>query len=165
MIDYKGVFRQLPGYYLLLDTSLKIIDATQNYMSITYTDSSIIGKNIFTVFPQVTTDSEKGVNSLKETFEIVLKTKKTERMHVVQYDIIADGEVKIRYWRPIIIPILENGQVTALISSIFDVTDVVRLEKTSKEAKHILDLTLKLNDAYYEKIEKLKTNGVDENTL
>jgi signal transduction histidine kinase len=138
-IDYKKLFKNLEGLYLILDTEFTVIDASADLVSSAkLTRKEMIGKNLFEVFPDNPNDIfADGQSKLRYSLNYVLANKIKHSMAVQRYDVKnQNGEFEKRYWSPINKPILnQNGEVDYIIHRVEDVTDFIEIiegtEKTS----------------------------------
>jgi PAS domain S-box-containing protein len=136
-IDFKSIFNAAPGLYMVLDPELKIVAANTSYMEATLTsNASIIGKNLFEVFPDNPADElADGVLNLKTSLLKVIKTHQPDRMAIQKYDIRKpDGEFEIRYWSPENIPVLnERHELLYILHKAIDITEnYIETEKYKK---------------------------------
>lgn len=136
-IDFRKIFKTVPGLYLILDTDLNIIAVNDAYAAATMTKrDEIVTRYIFDVFPDNPTDEHAdGVKNLKHSLEIVIKTKKPHTMAVQRYDIKRpDGTFELRYWMPINTPVLNaHNQIDCIIHRAEDITDFVQFKKHHQE--------------------------------
>jgi len=135
-IDYKCLFENMPDLYLLLDPSLKILDATNAYLHATMAKKEeAVGKSIFEVFPDNPNDATAtGISNLNASLERVLKGKCADTMAVQKYDVqrpkSEGGEFEERFWSPINTPVLgDNHEVQYIIHRVEDVTEFMMLQK------------------------------------
>jgi len=143
--DFKILFEDAPGLYLILRPNL-IIDAVSNeYLAATMTKrAEITGKHLFEVFPDNPDDKEAdGVSNLRASLNKVLKTKEADAMALQKYDIRrADGSFEERFWSPLNKPVINaRGEVVYIIHSVVDVTQRLRNEaallQSSNEIKEL----------------------------
>jgi signal transduction histidine kinase/CheY-like chemotaxis protein len=121
-----------PGAYLVLDPRFEIVAVTGAYLRATLTvREEIVGRAIFDVFPDNPNDpAATGTRNLRASLETVLRTRAPHLMPVQKYDIRRpdSAEFEERYWKPLNTPVLAGGQVSYIIHSVEDVTNVVSLE-------------------------------------
>jgi PAS domain S-box-containing protein len=124
--DFKKIFKCSPGLYLLLLPDFTIAEASDAYLDATLTSrESIIGKNLFAVFPDNPDDtSATGVSNLRYSLNYVLKYKAAHTMAVQRYDIQrTDGVFEKRFWSPVNKPVLdEEKNVLYIIHRVEDIT-------------------------------------------
>jgi PAS domain-containing protein len=130
-VDYKSVFDLMPGMCLLLDPTFKIIAQNAEHARATLTiTKDVVGRGLFEVFPDNPGDSgAMGVSAVQRSLVNVLKTRETDVMPVVRYDVKGgQGPFEVRYWAITNIPILgEDGYVRWILNRADDVTELVRL--------------------------------------
>lgn len=133
MILSKNLFEALPGCFLILHPAegFVILHASKEYRVVTSTTEEIIGKPLFTVFPDNPANpNANGVKNLTISLQEVIRTGKSHRMVIQRYDTRKPGTeaFEIRYWAPLNKPVFdESGQLAAIIHIVEDVTDKVRL--------------------------------------
>ncbi len=130
--DFKTLFEDAPGLYLILLPNL-VIDAVSNeYLAATLTKrAKIMGKHLFEVFPDNPDDLlANGVSNLRASLNTVLKTKAAHSMPLQKYDVRrADGSFEERFWSPLNKPVINaKGEVVYIIHSVVDVTQRIRNE-------------------------------------
>ncbi len=102
-------------------------------------ESEILGKNIFTIFPDNPSDPEaSGVSNLRTSLENVVRTKAQDTMAVQKYDIrlpeSEGGGFEERFWSPLNTPVLDDdGSLRYIIHRVEDVTEFVLLKKDRSE--------------------------------
>jgi signal transduction histidine kinase len=133
--DYRGLFRSLPGAYLILatDPDFTILEASDSYLRATLTErDGIVGRPLFAAFPDNPADiGTDGVANLRASLQRVLARRQPDTMAVQKYDIpTPSGGFEERYWSPINAPLLaDDGHVAAIIHRVQDVTEFVRLSR------------------------------------
>ncbi len=139
--DLHRIFAFTPHPYLVLTPNLLIVGANDNYLSQTLTcRSEIVGRSIFDVFPDnPDTPEAKGVQHLKNSFELVLELRLPHHMALQRYDVRdADGRFAERHWKPINYPVLDEGKrITHLLHYVEDVTGSVVSANSQKTAARI----------------------------
>lgn len=127
---FRALFESLPGLYLVLEPDLRIVAASDAYLAATMTRrESILGRNIFEVFPDNPEDPvASGVSNLRASLSRVIESGKTDTMPIQKYDVARpDGVFEERYWSPINSPVLgPDHQLAYLIHRVEDVTEFVR---------------------------------------
>src|SRR6516225_6347978 len=109
-LDFRFLFESVPGLYLVLTPDLKIVAATDSYLSATLTDrEAILGRDLFDVFPDNPDDpGATGVSNLSASLERVLKLKRPDAMMLQKYDVRSpDGNFEEKYWSPLNTPVLD----------------------------------------------------------
>ncbi len=150
--SFKILFESSPGLYLILLPDFTIYAVSDEYLKATMTTrESIIGKNLFEVFPDNPDDiSADGTANLRSSLNTVLKTKEAHRMSAQKYDIRKpDGVFEVRYWSPLNKPVLnDKKEVVFLIHSVEDITLRINHEKEIAERiKDVSDYKFALDEA------------------
>lgn len=167
--DYKVLFENVPGLYLILLPDFTITAVSNSYAAATMTvREHIIGKKLFEVFPDNPDDKfADGESNLRYSLNTVLKSKQTHTMAVQKYDIRnADGQFEVRWWSPVNKPILDqNGAVQYIIHRVEDVTEYVRNQESwvKKDIK-IEGLERKVSDMemeIYARAQKIQQMNAD----
>jgi signal transduction histidine kinase/ActR/RegA family two-component response regulator len=140
LLDFQRVFESVPGLYLILDTSLKIVAVSEAYLHATMTRrESLLGKHLFDAFPDNPQDENaSGVANLRASLHRVLDLARPDAMAIQKYDIrqpeSEGGGFVERYWSPVNTPVLDaDGIVTHIIHAVEDVTQVIRLQQQGVE--------------------------------
>ena len=125
--DYRAIFDELPGLYLVLNPQLKIVAATKAYLQATETSENIIGNNVFDVFPDSSDNRQVGQGALRRSFERVIRDRIDDGMALQRYDIRRpDGTFEVRYWSPVNVPVLDaRGKLRWIVHRVTDVTAAV----------------------------------------
>jgi len=136
-VDFQALFQAAPGLYLVLTPTLKIVAVSDGYLRATMAvRKEIIGRNLFEVFPDNADDPDAtGVTNLRASLNRVLQYRRPNTMAVRKYDVRRpDGTFEERHWRPLNIPVLDDGgEVRWIIHRVEDVTEVVRLKHGTAE--------------------------------
>src|SRR6185369_13475141 len=148
--NYENLFKNLPGSYLVLEPSLRIVAASDAYLSATSTDrSDLVGRLLFDVFPRDHDYlSAETIRDIGASIDRVLQSGVADSM-AVQHDRMRrpeseGGGVEIRYWSPSNSPVLApDGAVAYIIHSIENVTELVGLKEQGREQAR---LTRELRD-------------------
>src|SRR5215831_1153826 len=132
--DFRALFEAAPGLYLVLLPDLRIVAASDAYLSATMTKrEEILGRGLFDVFPDNPEDPDAtGVRNLAASLERALKSCRPDAMAVQKYSVRrpeSEGSgFEERYWSPLNSPVLTaEGQVTHIIHRVEDVTEFIRL--------------------------------------
>lgn len=143
-IDFRALFEAAPGLYLVLDTGLRIVAASDAYLAATMTQrSQIIGRNLFDVFPDNPDDpGATGTSNLRASLDRVIRHGRSDPMAVQKYDIRRPeedgGGYEERYWSPVNSPVFDRGQrLVYILHRVEDVTEFVHLREwgTKHEAQ------------------------------
>ena len=136
--DFRALFEEGPGCYLVLSPDLRIVAVSEGYLSATRTvREQIVGRGVFEVLPDNPDDpTASGVPNTRASFERVIAEGVSDSMPVQRHDIRrSDGEFETRYWSPINTPIFgvdpmsSTGQLAWIIHRVEDVTEFVRLKQ------------------------------------
>jgi PAS domain S-box-containing protein len=140
-LDYRALFENAPGLYLVLTPDLTITAASNAYLRATLTvREQIMGRNIFDVFPDNPDDpAADGTRNLRASLQRVLSSGRADTMPIQKYDIrrpeSEGGGFEVRFWSPVNTPLLDaSGSVTHIIHRVEDVTEFVRLKSVQAEA-------------------------------
>jgi PAS domain S-box-containing protein len=125
--NFKLLFENVPGLYLVLLPNLEIVAVSDEYLSATMTKrEEITGKHLFDVFPDNPDDPEaNGVSNLRASLNYVIQHKQTHVMDIQKYDIRRiDGTFEVRFWSPLNKPVLGgDGALQYIIHSVKDVSN------------------------------------------
>lgn len=131
--DYRVLFEAMPGLYLVLARDLRVVAASDAYLSATMTRrEDIMGKTMWEIFPDNPDDpSVEGSRYVRESQQRVLATRRTDTMAVQKYDIPRpDGSYDVRYWSPMHVPVLDaRGEIAYVIHRVEDVTEFILLKQ------------------------------------
>ena len=135
--DFELVFHMLPGMCLVLDPAFTIVAQNEAHAQATLTaDKQVVGKHLFAVYPDNPNNSAAdGASLLRASLLKVLKTRETDAMPLIRYDVKgAWGPYQTRWWQVTNTPILgADGYVQWIINRAEDVTELVELrEKAGK---------------------------------
>ena len=161
-VDYRIVLHKCPGLYLLLDANLRIIEASDAYLSATMTNRlEITGQDLFKVFPDNPSDEKAdGVSNLKKSLDIVMEKRVPHRMSIQKYDIKKpDGRFEERYWSPLNVPVLnKEGLVIQIIHTVEDVTALIKSKEKESlnraENKNLVNTNKELSNEIYNRIKE-----------
>jgi PAS domain-containing protein len=132
-VDYKLVFNSMPGMCLILDTSFNVLAQNADHVRATLSVAKgVVGRNLFDAFPDNPYDSNaSGVASVRESLLKVLKTRQTDTMPMIRYDVQPElGGFEMRYWAITNTPILgDDGFVRWIINRAEDATELAVLRQ------------------------------------
>lgn len=119
-VDYRLLFEKSSGLYLVLDTGLRIVSASDNYCRGTHRPrDALIGRSILDLFPD-----EVG-GAVRTSLESVRSTLRPDAMAIFRQDIAGDGGAPVeRHWSALNVPVVDDGGTLRLI--IHRVHDVTR---------------------------------------
>lgn len=160
--EFQSVFDNLPGMYILLQPDaplFTILSANKAYLNGTFTTpEKVIGKSVFTVFPDTpANDNKKNQQILLTCLTQVIQTKKTSQLNNFQYNIPVNNSVSgfvERYWSIFNTPVIaDSGTVEQIIISVHDVTDRVLSERVIKNnleqtSSLITDVLASISDGF-----------------
>ncbi|WP_409477720.1 ATP-binding protein [Pseudobdellovibrio sp. HCB154] len=136
-VDFKVLFENAPGLYLILDPRFMIVAVSNAYTKATLTTRDfLVGKHIFQAFPDDPNDpNATGTKNLGASLQRALTLKKADSMAVQKYPIrLANGEWETRYWSPINTPIVnDKNEVIYIIHQVEDVTEFMNLKADRSE--------------------------------
>lgn len=120
--DYKRLFEQLPGMYVLIDVGGTTVAASNDYLTYTYvTREQLIGKPLLPEFPE--REDNGSYSKLSASLQRVRDTKVRDALPALQWDVRdSDGKWLIRWWKLSSAPVLDADGV--LIYIVINVTDV-----------------------------------------
>ncbi len=131
-VDFKALFEKSPGLYLVLDTELCVVAATDAYCRAVHgTREALLGLHIADVFSdREANPGGDGFAKLQESLERVLRLKRPDTMAIQRYDLRKPkrqgGGFIEKYWSPRNVPILDDdGDVRWIVHRADDVTSVV----------------------------------------
>lgn len=111
-----------------MDTDFTIRAANTAYLTATHRSADeLINVHMFDAFPDNPEDAEAdGVANLTRSLERAAHTRRRHNMWVQRYDIpdVAEGGFLRRYWRPVNIPILDDGRVVGIAHQVEDITSL-----------------------------------------
>jgi signal transduction histidine kinase/DNA-binding NarL/FixJ family response regulator len=143
-VDFRALFEQSPGLYLVLDPDFRIVAVSDAYLAATMTERDrIIGRGIFEVFPDNPDDGgATGEANLRASLQRVRARRVADAMAVQKYDIrrpeSQGGGFEVRYWSPVNTPVLTpGGGLMFIVHRVEDVTEFVALRERGSEQEAI----------------------------
>lgn len=144
VLDFRAIFENAPGLYLVLSPDLRIVAVNAAYAAATMTvREHILGRSLFDVFPDNPDEpGASGVSNLRASLERVLQFRRPDAMPVQKYDVrrpdSEGGRFEERYWSPFNTPVLDAaGRVLWIIHRVEDVTGLVQAELKGEEQDRI----------------------------
>jgi signal transduction histidine kinase len=144
--DFRTLFEQAPGLYLVLTPEFQIVAVSDAYLRATMTKrEEILGRGLFQVFPDNPDDpAADGVRNLKASLERVRQDNVADAMAVQKYDIrrpeAEGGGFEERFWSPVNSPVLApDGTLAYIIHRVEDVTEFVRVKQRGSEQERATD--------------------------
>src|SRR5690606_9973632 len=126
------------------------------------TRESIIGKNLFEVFPDNPDEvGATGVSNLRASLNRVLETCLPDTMAIQKYDVRRpDGVFEERYWSPINSPVIgADHTIKYVVHRVEEVTDFMRHKSKSMDV-HDLNAHLQQMEAeIFQSSQKLQTTN------
>jgi PAS domain S-box-containing protein len=145
--DYSLLFEQTPSLYLVLDTNLRVIAASDAYLQATLTRrEDIIGRHVFEVFPDNPGDpsADAAVPKARASFNRVIHTLKPDIQGLQRHDVrkpeSEGGGFEVRYWNAVNSPILgPDGSLAYILHRVENVTEFVLLKQQGIEQADLAD--------------------------
>ncbi|HUR78734.1 MAG TPA: PAS domain S-box protein [Acidimicrobiales bacterium] len=163
-VDFRRLFQSAPDSYLVLSPELRIVAASDAYLTATMTKrDEILGRDLFEVFPDNQDErGATGVSNLRASLDRVLRDGAPDTMAVQKYDIrrpaAEGGGFEVRYWSPVNTPVFgEDGCLTYIIHCVEDVTGYVRLKQFETDQKQLTaELTLRIESDIIQRAQELQ---------
>ncbi|GAC1594931.1 MAG: hypothetical protein NVS3B19_17560 [Ginsengibacter sp.] len=139
--DYNLIFKRLPGIALLLlpDAPVyTIVEATDEVLKNSpLPRNEVIGRSLFYAFPDnPDAPADSGSSPLRDSLDLVIKTKKEHRMEVTRYDVIKEETFSESYWEPLNTPIYDDeGNILYILHTAEDVTERILNEKKASTSE------------------------------
>ena len=130
-IDYRAVFRTLPGALALLTPEGVILDVNEGFLDAAGRElGQVLGRSLFDAFPENPADpGDHGPAQLRGSLERVVASGEPDVMSPIRYDVEdpgRPGEYEERYWAIINTPMrCESGEVTLIAHKSDEVTHIV----------------------------------------
>jgi len=129
-----------------------ILAATREYLRLTHTAETIVGRPLFEALPDSPSNPEAtGVSNLRRSLQTVQRTKRADRMARQRYDVQRpDGSWEVRHWAPLNSPVpTSDGSVRHIIHLVRDVTGEVLGHEALARAEFRAARTLeRMSDAH-----------------
>ncbi len=130
-IDYREVFRTLPGAVALLTPDGVILDVNDDFLEASgRSREQVLGRSLFDAFPENPYDpSELGPGQLRDSFEAVVATGERDVLMPVRYDVEdpgRPGDFEERYWAVVNTPMHDQtGRCVMITHKADEVTHIV----------------------------------------
>ena len=130
-IDYRAVFRTLPGVLVLLTPDGVILDVNEGFLDAVGRElGQVLGRSLFDAFPANPADpGDQGQVQLRSSFERVVASGERDVMPPIRYDVEdpgRPGDYEERYWAIINTPMrCADGRVTLIAHKADEVTHIV----------------------------------------
>ena len=136
-IDYRTVFRNMPGVLALLTPDAVIVDVNAGFLEVAGCEfEHIVGRSLFEAFPGNPSDpGSSGHDTLRLSLETVAATGEPDVMAPIRYDVEdpgRPGEFEERYWAMVNVPLRrEDGQVAWIAHKADEITHIVNEGRNS----------------------------------
>jgi PAS domain S-box-containing protein len=152
-VDFRRLFEGAPGFFLALraDAGFTIMAASNDYLRVTGTDRSIVGRGLFDVFPAGPGEEQSAtMANLRASLLRVIASRAADAMAVQKYDLPRPGGgFEERYWKPLNTPILSAaGEVEYIVHRVEDATDLVRLKRAAGNL-HATDILESIAEGFF----------------
>ena len=130
-IDYRALFKALPGAIAVLTPDFVILDVNDDYLeAVGRKLEDLVGHDVFEVFPQNPADpGDAGPRELRASLEGVLASGERDVMTLTRYDVEdagKQGEFEERYWAICNTPMRrDDGPVAMIALRADEVTHIV----------------------------------------
>lgn len=129
-IDFTSLFETLPEQFVVFEVASEftMIAASDAYLAVTgKTRKQVVGKKLFDVFPDTSERARTtGKGELETSLDTVVATKEPDSTGVIRYDLKdAAGVLQVRFWQATHYPLVDDGEVKAILQSTADVTQLV----------------------------------------
>lgn len=165
--QFQSLFESVPGLYLVLTPNLTIAGASDAYLHATMTTrESIVGKNLFDVFPDNPDDpAADGVRNLRNSLDRVLQNGTSDTMPIQKYDVrkpeSEGGGFELRYWSPVNSPVFgAEKTIEFIIHRVEDVTEYVLNRQSTENIDDHQDVHSKVRSMeieIFQRSQELKT--------
>jgi PAS domain S-box-containing protein len=146
-VQHEAVFHAAPVALLLVRAAdLVMVDANQAYLELVGLPAEqILGRHVFDAFPNSpTNEGQDQEGDLRALMERAIREREPVGVELLRYDIPVGDGFEVRWWSTCETPILgEDGEVTHLLHTPTDVTDLVRTRRDLVEAS---DRVTRLSD-------------------
>lgn len=129
-MNFEALLTRSPNPYVLVDRNLTIVWMNEAYLTVTMRErKDIVNRSIFEAFPS--DEASEGHVLLRSSFERVLKTRQTDEIALIRYDIAGpQGAMEHRYWSATHTPQLDDrGEVKFILQHTVDVTELHSLRR------------------------------------
>jgi two-component system, LuxR family, sensor kinase FixL len=167
--DFRALFENAPGLYLVLDPDLVIVAVSNAYCSATMTKrDAILGRGLFEVFPDNPDEPDAtGTVNLRASLARVQTYLRPDAMALQKYDIrrpeSEGGGFEVRFWSPLNSPVLdEAGKLKWIIHRAEDVTELVRARSDDTHLRELREqhrIVSELRTANRELADKIEENA------
>ena len=140
-LDYRALFRHLPGSYLLLAADGTIVDNSDEHVAVSLLPrEQAVGRNIFDAYPS----APESQRDLAASHEEVRRTLRPHTMPLLRYDLARPAELgggtEERYWQITHYPLPDaQGQLEYILQIPQDVTEAHRTALRATDTQKALD--------------------------
>jgi len=141
LIDYRSLFRSLPGSYLLLGPDGTVLDNSDEHVAVSLLPRpQAVGRNIFEAYPS----APESQRDLHASHEEVRRTLRPHTMPLLRYDLERPAELgggtEERYWQITHYPLLDSdGELQYILQIPQDVTAQHQASQQARQAQQALD--------------------------
>jgi PAS domain S-box-containing protein len=134
-IDYRAVFRTLPGALALLTPEGVVLDVNEGYLAASGRKrEQLLGRNVFELFPENPgAPGDAGPAKLRDSLESVIASGEPHSMMPIRYDVEDPGRpgaFEERYWAVINTPLRSpDGSVVMIALKADEVTHIVNMSR------------------------------------
>ena len=141
--DYRTLFEAAPDLYLVLDSNLAIVAASDAYLRTMQRErDDVLGLNVYAAFPDNAHDLEAGGNSaMAASMGRLFASKQADVMPLQKYDVPRDDGQGFdeKHWRIVNAPILgDDGAIRYVLHRAEDVTEKVIAKREGEETERRL---------------------------
>jgi PAS domain S-box-containing protein len=138
-VQIQQLVHSIPGLFVILraDADFTIEGASDEFLRATGTDGGVIGRPLFSVFPENPTAATDSAQALRASFERVVATREPDNLGRLRYDVRRPDAAAFeeRYWTIVNAPVLdEAGQVQRIVQRIEEAS-----AKSNRDAGAILE--------------------------
>lgn len=142
VIDYRALFQQLPGNYLLLAADGTVLDNSDAHVRVSLLPRArALGRDIFAAYPTPDPQSQR---DLAASLDEVRRTRQPHTMSLLRYDLERPAEqgggTEERYWQVTHFPLLDTqGELQYILHQSQDVTEATRTTRRAAQTQQALD--------------------------
>ena len=145
---FDSFFEASPTPYLILlpdAPGFTIVAVNDAYTRSTgFSKEHLTGRSIFNILPgNPPPHILQGIKNLRSSLQHVCQHKEAHTMPLQRYEVLQPGsdEPEVKYWNPVNVPILEDGEIRYIVHSMTDITAAILEEqKKYKSEEHFRNL-------------------------
>ncbi|MCS0657551.1 hybrid sensor histidine kinase/response regulator [Massilia terrae] len=125
--DFEALFRSCPYPFLLMDTTLTVIDVNDAWRRASGAEAcDVVGRHVLAAFPPDPEHPDSAdAAALQASIEQVIRTRRVHALPMVCYLAADAAEREPRYWSVMHTPVFdERGAVTSVAQNMVEVTEV-----------------------------------------